>query len=193
MSSKPITTVPPRSHGAPPSAHAGPSDGGRINRLYTRYCPLVYRTAYHILLCPDEAWDVAHDVFLKLPRNLASYTGRGSFEGWIRRVGARAALMRLRGRRRARYWERAYCLVRGSGSAAPSANRLIDRVALQQAMDSLPDCQLSVFVLKEVEGYTHEEIGRRLGIAEGTSKARLHRARRRLQGMLEDRSVVAVR
>jgi RNA polymerase sigma-70 factor (ECF subfamily) len=191
MSSKTTTRIPPRPHGTPPAADAERSDGRRLTRLYTQYCPIVYRTAYRILLCPDEAWDVVHDVFLKLPGNLATYSGRGSFEGWLRRVGARAALMRLRGRRRARHWERVYCLA-GATRSASFANRLIDRLALQQALAGLPDYQLSVFVLKEIEGYTHEEIGRRLGIAEGTSKARLHHARRKLQGILRDQPVLSV-
>jgi RNA polymerase sigma-70 factor (ECF subfamily) len=65
---------------------------------------------------------------------------------------------------------------------APAAGERID---LEQALARLPNGAREVFVLHDVEGYGHAEIGRLLGIAEGTSKAQLFRARRLLRGMLD--------
>ncbi len=61
-----------------------------------------------------------------------------------------------------------------------------DRMELEDAVDALPEALRTVFVLRDVEGYTHSEIGKMLGIGKGASRVRLHRARRILRRRLED-------
>lgn len=154
-----------------------------ISGLYQQHHQTVYWIAYRVLLCSEEAEDVVQDVFLRLPGILASHMGRGSLEGWIKRVATRTALMQLRKRKRRRETSlgQAYTISRSS-----LVNQICDRLTLEQAMATLPRGLLVVFVLKEVEGYTHEEIGRRLRIRPGTSKARLHFAKKALQTFLRE-------
>ena len=70
-------------------------------------------------------------------------------------------------------------------SVASAESSPTDRLTLEQALAGLPDELRAVFVLKEIEGYSHREIGELMGIQPGTSKIRLHRARRELQRSIE--------
>ncbi len=161
-------------------ARAGQPDA--ISGLYDLYGKMVYGVALRLSNSETDAEDVVQDVFIGLGRSLASFEGRGSLEGWIKRVTSRTALMRLR-RQRAR---NEISIEAGIPAWAVSAESSpTDRLTLEQAMAGLPDDLRAVFVLKEIEGYSHREIGGMLGIQPGTSKIRLHRARQELQRSIE--------
>ena len=153
-----------------------------IAQLYERYGDMVYRIGYRLTGSPADAEDVLQDVYLGLPRALQTYAGRGSFEGWIRRVAVRTTLMKIRHRKRKA--EVALSQL-PSGAAELSTELSSDRIELEDAVDALPDPLRTVFVLREVEGYTHIEIGKMLGVGTGTSRVRLHRARKILRTYLE--------
>ena len=155
-----------------------------ITQLYERYGDTVYRIGYRLTGSPVDAEDVLQDVFLGLPRALQNYAGRGSLEGWIKRVAARTTLMKLRQRRRKAEVALDNVLpdpAEGGGSGLSPT----DRMELEEAVDALPEVFRTVFVLRDVEGYTHSEIGEMLGIGKGASRVRLHRARRILRRHLE--------
>ncbi len=160
-------------------ARAGQPDA--IAGLYDLYGATVYGVALRLSNSETDAEDVVQDVFIGLGRSLESFEGRGSLEGWIKRVTSRTALMRLR-RQRARNEISIDAGIPWSASAGSSPT---DRLTLEQALAGLPDDLRAVFVLKEIEGYSHREIGEIMGIQPGTSKIRLHRARRELQQRLE--------
>lgn len=152
--------------------------------LYEQYAPVVHRAAYRLTGSRADADDVLQDVFVGLPEALRRYAGRGSLEGWIRKVAIRTALMRMRGASRRR--EVPLEEVTPAAPADPAAE--LHRAALERALAALPDALRVVFVLKEVEGYSHAEIAQLLGIREGASEVRLHRARKSLRTLLhEDR------
>jgi RNA polymerase sigma-70 factor (ECF subfamily) len=157
---------------------AGSTDA--FAELFRRYAPLVHQVASRMLTAHGDADDVVQDVFLGLPRALRSYRGDGSLEGWIRRVAVRTCLMRLRSRTR----RREEVLDHEVPGASHVAGSLIDRIALQRALDSLPEPHRVVFVLKTMEGYSHAEIAAMLEITEEASRARLGRARSKLRSLL---------
>jgi RNA polymerase sigma-70 factor (ECF subfamily) len=159
-------------------ARAG--DPAALASLYRAYGAVLYRLAYRLTGTAQDAEDVVHDVFVGLPEALGQYEERGSFAGWLKRVTARVALMRLRTRTRRREV--------ALDATLPSADRPADveSEALQAAIDTLPDVLRSVLVLKEVEGYSHAEVGELLGISEGASRVRLNRALKRLRKTLEN-------
>ena len=140
----------------------------------------MYRLAYRLTGTREDAEDVVHDVFVGLPEALGRYQERGNFLGWLKRVTARVALMRLRGRRRRREV--------AIDSADPMVGSLPDSATLplQAAVDALPDHLRSVLVLEEIEGYSHAEVADLLGISVVTSRVRLVRALKRLRKALED-------
>lgn len=173
---------PPVPYGVLSQAQDG--DPRALRVLYQRFGPMLYGVALRILRSEDDAQDVVQEVFAALPENLRRYEGRGSFEGWLRRVGTNEALTQLRRRRRRRE-------VRFGGST-PGAHRpipsregaIIAAADLEAALARLSEGLRLVFVLREVEGYTHLEIADILGIRPGTSQVRLHRAKRHLRRSL---------
>jgi RNA polymerase sigma-70 factor (ECF subfamily) len=128
----------------------------------------------------EDAEDVLHDVFVGLPEALGRYEERGNLTGWLKRVTARVALGRLRSRERRR---EVPLELAGSGSE-PLADP--DGIALQVAVNQLPQRLRVVIVLKEIEGYSHREVADLLGISVVASRVRTHRGLARLRQLLED-------
>ena len=162
------------------SARAG--DPAAITEFYNRYGATVYRVAFRFTGSRADAEDVVQDVFLGLPEALKSFAARGSLEGWVKRVTVRTALMKLRKDRIRR--ESPLDEIDANQRATPDGN-LVDRIALERALSNLPLQLRTVFLLKEVEGYKHTEIGEILGITVTASKIQLYRARKRLRQDLE--------
>ena len=148
--------------------------------LYREHGTALYRLAYRLTGTPQDAEDVVHDVFVGLPEALKRYEERGSFTSWLKRVTARVTLMRLRARKRRREVALEATLPAVDPPSEPAS------MALRVAVDALPDLLRSVLVLKEIEGYSHAEVGELLGISTGASRVRLNRAMRLLRKILED-------
>jgi RNA polymerase sigma-70 factor (ECF subfamily) len=158
-------------------ARAGSPDA--LSALYLEHGAALFRLAYRLVGAREDAEDVVHDVFVGLPEALQRYEERGRLVGWLKRVTARVALMRLRsGKRR-----REVALDNAVEQAEPP--RALERDGLQAAVNTLPDHLRAVLVLKEIEGYAHGEIAELLGISEGASRVRLTRALERLRHELE--------
>ena len=155
-------------------------DREALASLYRTHGAVLYRLAYRLTGTPQDAEDVVHDVFVGLPEALARYEERGKLTSWLKRVTARVALVRLRARTRRREV--------GIEATLPTAAPPLDSasMALRAAVDALPDPLRAVLVLKEIEGYSHAEVGELLGISAGASRVRLNRAMRRLRTTLED-------
>ncbi len=137
-------------------------------------------------LCGDEelARDLTQDTFIRVFRKLSTFRGDSAFSTWVHRV---ALTVTLNGLRRERGHRRAGDTLDVALDLPAPPDRSIDpdlRESLHRAIAALPPgCRASV-ILHDLEGYTHAEIGAMLGIAEGTSKARLFDARNRLREAL---------
>jgi RNA polymerase sigma-70 factor (ECF subfamily) len=152
--------------------------------LYRAHAARVF--ALCLRLCGDRtrAIELVQDVFVRCWERLGSFRGESAFGSWLYRLAVNLVWMANRGdrRREARVLpvENPQPLERpGRG---PSAGLSID---LERAIAALPHGAREVFVLYDIEGYRHEEIARMTGIAVGTSKAQLFRARRLLREKLE--------
>lgn len=160
------------------AAQARTGSPSALGAIYDRHAAMLFRLAYRMLRSAEEAEDLVQDLFVGLPEALRRYDERGRLDAWLRVICTRMALMRLRSTRR---------LLDSSGDeAAPgeSENRLAARITIESALARLSEPLRLVFVLKEVEGYSHAEIALMLGIREGTSEVRLHRATRALRTIL---------
>jgi RNA polymerase sigma-70 factor, ECF subfamily len=155
-----------------------------FERLYEMYRGRVYGTAYRMLSNRADAEDVTQDVFVKVFKKLGSFRGDSAVSTWIYRIAINACLD-FRRRRRLR---QAVSLDDGMevGSTPLSVSRLIE-----SALPKMAEGYRQVFVLHDIQGLKHEEIGKILGITDGASKSQLHRARaflrRELSPYLEDR------
>lgn len=162
-------------------ALAASGDGYAFERLYRSHAARIHSLARR-MTGPEHADDLTQDVFVRAWEKLATFRGESAFGTWLHRLAINVILSaRSRiGRDRSRYLADS-----GAVQAAP-ARRERPGLAmdLEAAITELPDGARRVFVLHDVEGYKHEEIGGLLGIATGTSKAQLHRARMLLREQL---------
>lgn len=163
------------------AARTREGDPDALAALYERFAGTLMRLAYHTVGSAADAEDVLHDVFLGLPEALERYEERGNLEAWLKRVTTRMALTHLRSRDRKR--EVAFA-PHDEPSVSSDERAIAGRIVLARALRALPDSLRVVFVLKQIEGYTHQEIGELLGIRVGTSQVRFHRAVKRLQKLI---------
>ena len=154
-----------------------------FERLYRDNERKVFGLCFRLSSDPALAEELTQEVFVRAWRKLSSFRGESAFSSWLYPLTVNVALSERRSRRRrdARIvaTEDPASLERAPRSPAPEAG-----FDLEKAMAALPPGARAVFVLHDVEGRTHEEIAQLLGLASGTSKAQLHRARRLLREAL---------
>ena len=157
------------------------ADSRAFEALYRAHVGKVYGLCLRMTGNPSEAEDCAQEAFIQAWSKLDRFRGDSSFGTWMHKVAVNAVLGRMRKSRREQ--DR----IRAVGEIAPAQESIGDSGELQdleQAMNELPSGARHVFVLHAVYGYSHDETGEMLGIASGTSKAQLHRAKRLLAQQL---------
>ena len=124
----------------------------------------------------EQAEDVMIQSFMKIFEKLSQFQGKGSFEGWMKRIIVTQALMAIRGNRSLTL---TVSLEDAESMQEPAAEDLnqLEVAELMDLVQSLPLGYRTVFNLFAIEGYSHQEIGELLGITESTSKSQLNRAR----------------
>jgi RNA polymerase sigma-70 factor, ECF subfamily len=145
-----------------------------LGELYVRYGEGVFRTAYRLTGSKADAEDVLQDVFVGLREALRSFDPGRPLVPWLSRVAVRTTLTHLRSRSRR---QRRYAVAQPDWPAAGRSDAPpLDRIALERALDKMPLSLRTVLILREVEGYSHGEIGDLLGISPAASATRLTRA-----------------
>ena len=134
----------------------------------------------------DSAEDVLQDGFVTLFSKIDSYSGAGSFEGWARKIFVNTALMSLRKKDALKDSEDVDA-ARGIVSEEPSVIQKIGYKDLIAMIAALPPGFRTVFNMYVLEGYSHKEIAKELGISETTSRSQLQRARLLLQSKIKER------
>lgn len=159
-------------------AQAG--DSAAFEAVYREHSPRVYALCIRLSGgSREEATELMQDVFIRAWRGLKTYRGESAFSSWLHRLTVNAMLESARSEKR----RTARVLSMGDpgdvGVAAVTGSPEL-RMDLESAIASLPDGARIAFVLHEIEGYRHGDIAAQLGVAEGTVKAQLHRARKLL-------------
>jgi RNA polymerase sigma-70 factor (ECF subfamily) len=157
------------------------SDTAAFESLYRLHVDKVYGLCLRMTGNVSEAEDCAQETFIQAWSRLSRFRGDSTFGTWLHRVAVNTVLGRMRKSRRERDRIRAVTEALPANPAIGDSGGLRD---LEKAMDELPSGARHVFVLHAVYGYSHDETGEMLGIASGTSKAQLHRARRLLAQQL---------
>lgn len=121
-----------------------------------------------------RAEELTQDAFVRAWQKLSSFRHESAFSTWLYRLGVNTALMELRGRRDVKEADIDDLDLAGGGDVPFCAG---ERGDLERAVSNLPPRARAVLVLHDVEGWKHEEIANELGMAVGSSKAQLHRAR----------------
>lgn len=156
--------------------------GEALEALYRSAGARLYALAWRLTLNRADAEDTLHDLFVGLPRALERYHEQGSFAAWLKRLLVRTALMRRRQERRQGARDAAYAgeAELGGSDAGPAPEGEAGRL-----LAALPESLRAVVVLREIEGMSHAEIARALGISEATSRVRLLRGLERLRRTLK--------
>jgi RNA polymerase sigma-70 factor, ECF subfamily len=159
-------------------------DASAERELYEAHVARVYRLAYRLAGDRDRAEDYTQETFIRAFDHLETFRGHSTLSTWIVAIALSVTLNGLRKTKRLRTRE----VIWDSAPEVGSGRRVEPdlKTRLTRAIDDLPELYRTVFVMHDVEGYTHEEIAETLGVPAGTSKARLFRARGRLRGALAD-------
>ena len=166
---------------------AAKGDMSAFEELYRRHHRRVYSLCLRMTQNVSEAEDLAQEAFVQLFRKIGSFRGESAFTTWLHRLTVNQVLMHFRKRsvRDEKTTEEGETPDQAvMGTENPDRMPVVDRIALDNAIAQLPPGYRTVFVLHDVEGYEHEEIGRILGCAVGTSKSQLHKARMKLRNLL---------
>jgi len=159
------------------------NDPAAEREFYTRHVDRVYRLIYRMSGRTDLAQDWTQDTFVRAFERLDQFRGESALSSWLHAIAVSVTLNGLRAHKRrearAAPLDDAEIIGRWPIERSPDLKRCLER-----AIDALPEGTRRVFLLHDVEGFTHEEIGDALGVAVGTSKSQLSRAREKLRTAL---------
>jgi RNA polymerase sigma-70 factor, ECF subfamily len=158
-------------------------DVDAFESVYRTHAAAIFALCRRMVGDEAEARDLMQDIFVRAWERLTTFRGQSSVATWLHRLGVNVVLEHLRASRRD-----AIRLIAGDedsfGSRSPSG-QIDARMDLDAALARLPGGARIVFVLHDVEGYSHDEISQMTGIAPGTARAQLFRARRALMRLLD--------
>ena len=158
-------------------------DEGALRALWTRHAPHIDMVVRRLVGGdPDLAADIAQEVWIQIFRALPSYRGDSQFSTWAHRIAVNRTLNALRKTRRLANIETE--VKEDSASVEPDHERTFMAQSIEDAAAKLSPGARTVFMLHDVEGYTHEEIAEELGITAGGSKSQLFKARAKLRTLL---------
>ncbi len=148
--------------------------------LYDRYCRAMYTLAYRITSDFDQANDVLQEAFLKVFQRLHTFRRQSTLGAWIKVIVVRTAIGK------AKRNVRLEPLPPNFAEQSVDWGHRLDIDYLERAIQRLPEGYRTVFVLIEVEGYSHKEVAEMLNISVGTSKSQLFYAKKRLREYLSN-------
>ena len=172
---------------------AAAGDMNAFEELYWSQHRRVYSLCLRMTGSTSAAEDLTQDVFVQLFRKLKTFRGESSFSTWLHKLTVNQVLMHFRKlavRPEETTDDDANQIAIQRSTERPNSTSLIDHISLNEAIDQLAPGYRAVFILHDVAGYEHDQIGRILGCAAGTSKSQLHKARMKLRQLLTKKKSV---
>jgi RNA polymerase sigma-70 factor, ECF subfamily len=162
-------------------------DVDAFETLYRRHAARIYSLACRMAGSQEDGEDLVQEIFLQAHRKLGSFKGDSSIGTWLYRLAVNHCLDFVRSRQAK--MNKLTETLDAESSFEPTARRdmPIARLDLERAIERLPEGCREAFVLHDVEGFDHKEVAGLLGIAEGTSKSQVFKARMKLRGYLRGR------
>ena len=150
-------------------------------RIYELHAPAMMSVCQRYVPCRETAQDLLHDGFIKLFSKINSYSGTGSFNGWMRKIFVTTALDYLRHND---VLKNSVELEKVDAQEDVQDISVFERLSIEvlfECIANLPDANRTVFNMHAIEGYSHSEIAKELGISESAAKSRYAKARQFLQ------------
>lgn len=151
----------------------------------------VYSVCLQMTKDVADAEDLTQEAFLQVFRSIHSFRGDSAFSTWLYRVAVNTVLMKLRRRKSTQVVSldepvsaESPSLTRDIGKADPNLTGAVDRIALQRAIEELPEGCRRIFNLHEIDGYQHHEVAALLECSIGNSKSQLHKAKMKMRDLL---------
>lgn len=164
---------------------AAGGDQKAFSELYNLHVNRVYGLSLRLTADRVKAEILAQDAFVKAWSSLDSFSGNGSFAGWISRMTVNLWRDRFRyEKRQEKLREEAALHWENNAPTSGSVIQMLTAMDLERSLRKLPQGARTVFVLHEIEGYKHHEIAEILELTTGTVKSQLHRARKLLRVLL---------
>ncbi len=157
-------------------------DERALRQLWSQYAPHIDAVVKRLVGDPDLAADIAQEVWMQIFRALRTYRGDAQFSTWAHRIAVNRTLNALRKVRRLGRLE--VELEDDTALVEAESERAFLAASIEEATAALPERARLVFLLHDVEGYTHEDIAQELGITVGASKSQLFKARAKLRRLL---------
>lgn len=157
-------------------------DFDAFEQIYGRLSGRVHALCLRMTANRARAEDLTQDTFVRAWERLETFRGGSQFPAWLKRLAINIVLSDRRYRSRRQDRESGGDVLEFKAAGQPSVTATV--LDLEKAVSGLPPQARRVFVLHDVEGYRHAEVARLLDVAEGTSKAQLHRARKLLREAL---------
>lgn len=157
-------------------------DERAMRQLWSQHAPHIDAVVRRLAGHDEEALDIAQEVWIQIFRALPTYRGDSQFGTWAHRIAVNRTLNALRRTRRLAKIETD--IDEGTASVEHGSERAMLAASIEDATARLSPGARTVFVMHDVEGYTHEEIATALGITAGGSKSQLFKARAKLRKLL---------
>jgi RNA polymerase sigma-70 factor (ECF subfamily) len=171
------------------------NEDAAYDELVRSYSATIYHVAYRMLGDPSDASDVVQEIFIKIFRNIKGFKGEAALKTWIFRIALSEILNRLRWWKRRHKYATVSLDEKANGKptpivlhAGPTPEQVLQskerEAAIQHALRRLSHEHRSIIVLRDIEGFSYNEIADVLGVSIGTVKSRLARARTDLKNSL---------
>jgi len=157
-------------------------DEAALRAIWAEHAPRIDVLVRRLVGDPDQAADVAQEVWIQIFRALPTWRGDSQFSTWAHRIAVNRTLNALRAMRR--FTNTEVEIEDDSAMVEHDGDRSLLAQTIDEAVQKLSPGARAVFVLHDVEGYTHEEIATQLGITSGGSKSQLFKARVKLRRLL---------
>jgi RNA polymerase sigma-70 factor (ECF subfamily) len=151
--------------------------------LYDKYSSKLYGICLRYSKNEEEAQDILQDSFIKIFTKLNTYQFTGSFEGWLKRIATNTSIEYYRKKMDTEEVDE----VVFNPYLSVDSDKSLEVEELLKMIQELPEGYRMIFNMYAIDGFTHSEIAKKLGISEGTSKSQLSRARAHLQKKFKDK------
>lgn len=175
--------IPFPSKGLTPNAEV--PGGESFEAMYRQQAPRIYSLACRMAGSREDGEDLVQEIFLQAYRKLGSFKGDSTIGTWLYRLALNHCLDYVRSRQAK--MKKVTESLDAEPAMAPAARKTtpIAKIDLERALEQLPDGCREAFVLHDIEGFDHKEVARLLGVAEGTSKSQVFKARLKLRALLK--------